>query len=65
MIDSTGSGDVVDECAAWASELVVERDAGGEAEEALEDAFFDAGECAAAVAFEGEEVFAGPEDRFD
>jgi hypothetical protein len=35
MVDSTGSGDVVDECAAWAAELVVEGDAGGEGQEAL------------------------------
>ncbi len=33
--------------------------------EALEDAFFDAVEGSGAVAFEGEEVFAGPEDRLD
>src|SRR4029453_16650631 len=65
MSDSTGSGDVVDECAAWAAELVVEGDAGGEGEEALEDAFSDAGEGAGAVAFECEQVFAGPEDRLD
>jgi hypothetical protein len=45
--------------------LVVERDCGGEAAEALEDAFPQALEGAGAVAFEGEDVFAGPEDRFD
>src|ERR1019366_1573150 len=65
MVDSTRLGDVVDECAARSSELVVEDDAGGEAEEALEDAFSDAWERAAAVAFEREEVFEGPEDRLD
>src|SRR5579862_2611154 len=65
MVDSTGLGDVVDECAAGAAELVVEDDAGGEGEEALEDAFAQAGEGAGAVAFEGEQVFAGPEDAFD
>src|SRR5271165_1308997 len=65
MIDSTRSGDIVDECAARAAEFVVEGDACGEAEEALEDAFFDAVEGACAVAFEGEQVFAGPEDRLD
>jgi hypothetical protein len=59
------SGDVVDECAACAAELVVEGDAGGEGEGALEDAFFDVGEGAGAVAFEGERFFAGREDRFD
>jgi len=31
----------------------------------LEDAFSDSGQGAAAVAFEGEEVFKGPEDRLD
>src|ERR1022692_4927490 len=65
MIDSTGSGAVVDECAAWAAELVVEGDCGGEGEEALEDALSDAGEGAGAVALEGEDVLAGPEDALD
>src|ERR1700683_1369587 len=65
MVDSTRSGDIVDECAARAAELVVESDARSQAEEALGDAFFDAGEGAGAVAFECEEVFAGPEDRLD
>ena len=45
--------------------MVVEGDRGGEAAEACEDAFFEAGEGAGAVAFEGEVVFAGPEARFD
>ena len=65
MVDATGSGDVVDQCAGRASELVVEGDAGGEGEEALEDAFSEAVEGAGAVAFEGEEVFASPEDGLD
>src|SRR5579859_162213 len=65
MVDSTGLGDVVEECAAGSAELVVEDDCCGEAEEALEDSFAQAGEGAGAVAFEGEQVFAGPEDRFD
>src|ERR1700681_3236394 len=65
MSDSTRSGDVVDECAAGAAELVVEADAGGEGEEALDDAFSEALEGAGAVAFEGEQVFAGREDRLD
>ena len=65
MVDATGSGDIVDQCAGRASELVVEGDAGGEGEEALEDAFAEAVEGAGAVAFEGEEVFARPEDRLD
>src|SRR5215210_8648818 len=65
MVDSTGSGDVVDECAAGAAELVVERDAGGEGEEALEDAFSDPEQRACAVTFEREQLFAGREDRLD
>src|SRR5579872_7480361 len=65
MSDSTVSCAVVDECAAFASELVVEGDGGGEAAEPGEDPGSDAGEGAGAVAFEGEQVFAGPEDRFN
>src|ERR1700743_3110895 len=65
MIDSTGSGAVVDECAAWSGELVVECDCGGEAEEALKDALSEPGECSGAVAFEGEDVLACPEDALD
>src|SRR5580704_16082167 len=65
MIDSTGLGAVVDECAAGASELVVEGDGGGEGEEALQDALAEPGEGAGAVALEGECVFAGPEDALD
>ena len=65
MIDSTVLGAVVDECSAFASELVVECHAGGEAAEPGDHAFAEAGERSGAVAFEGEQVFAGPEDRFD
>src|SRR5512147_314115 len=65
MVDSARLGAVVDECTAGPSELVVEGDRGGEAAEAREDPFAQAGECAGAVAFEREQVFAGPEDRFD
>ena len=65
MSSSTGSGDVVDECAWWAAEAVVEADRGGECEEARSDAGSEAVEGAGAVAFEGEQVFAGLEDRFD
>src|SRR5271154_1872337 len=65
MSDSTRLGDVVDECAGWSAELVVESDGGCEGEEALEGASSEPLEGAGAVAFEGEEVFAGPEDRFD
>jgi hypothetical protein len=45
--------------------LVVEGDGCGEAEEALEDALAEAGEGAGAVALEGEDVLAGPEDTLD
>src|SRR6266566_2982728 len=65
MVDSARLGAVVDEGTAWASELVVERDRCGEAAEAGEHAFSESGEGAGAVAVEGEEVFAGPEDRLD
>src|SRR4051794_19418114 len=65
MVDSTPLGAVVDECTAGSSELVVEGDGGGQAAEALQDSFAESGEGAGAVAFEGEEVFAGPEDRLD
>src|SRR3954469_22204836 len=65
MVDSARLGAVVDEGTAGASELVVECDRGGQAAEAGEDAFPESGECAGAVAFEGEQVFAGPKDRLD
>src|SRR4051794_13403818 len=65
MVDSARLGAVVDECTAGASELVVEGDGGGQAAEALEDALPESGQGAGAVAFEREEVFAGPEDRLD
>ena len=65
MSCSTGLGDVVDEGAAWSSESVVECDGCGEREEACVDAGSESVEGAGAVAFEGEEVFAGLEDRLD
>jgi len=65
MVDSARLGAVVDERAAGATEFVVERNRRGEADEALQDAFSEPGEGSCAVAFEGEEVFAGPEDRLD
>src|SRR5579864_8713672 len=65
MVDSTRSGDVVDQCAARAAEFVVEDDASRECQEALKDALFDSVKGAGAVAFECEQVFAGPEDRLD
>src|SRR6478672_471598 len=65
MSSSTGSGDVVDERAWWSAEAVVEADRCGEGEEACADACSEAVEGAGAVAFEGEQVFAGLEDRLD
>ena len=44
---------------------MVEVDAGGECEEALNDAGAEVVQGPRAVSFEAEEVFAGPEDRFD
>src|SRR5215218_6189886 len=48
-----------------AAELVVERNAGGECEQADADADEQVARRAGAVAFEAEQVFAGPEDQFD
>ena len=65
MSSSARLGGVVGEGAWWAAEAVVERDRGGEGEEADANAGAEAVEGAGAVAFEGEEVFTGLEDRFD
>src|SRR4029079_19824816 len=66
MVDATwGLGGVVGECAAGAAELVVEGDAGGEREQPQGDAGEQVAGCSGAVSFEGEQVFAGPEDRLD
>ena len=65
MTCSTVLGGVVDECAWWSAESVVEADAGGEGEEAEGDADGEVAEGAGAVPFEAEQVFAGLEDRFD
>src|SRR5437763_85816 len=65
MSCSTGSGGVVGEGACWSAEAVVEADRGGECEEAAADAGAQAVEGAGAMAFEGEQVFAGVEDRLD
>ena len=65
MSCSAGLGGVVGECAWRTAEVVVERDGGCEGEEACGDACFEPVETAGAVAFEGEDVFAGLEDRLD
>src|ERR1700733_1577971 len=64
MIDSV-SVVVRGEAAAGLSVLPVVPDAGCECEDSLADAYPDAVEGAAAVAFEGELVFGGVDDRFD
>jgi len=65
MSCSTVSGGVVGDGAWGSAELVVESDGGGEGEEALADAGSESVEGSGAVSFECEQVFAGPEDRFD
>src|SRR5512142_1785719 len=65
MIDSARLGAVVDEGTGITTELVVEGDGGGQAAEPGEDSFSESWEGSGAVALEGEEVLAGPEDRFD
>src|ERR1022692_890468 len=60
MVDAVRLGDGFDECAARSAGVVVEDDAGGEAEEAVQDALPDSGNGAGAVAFECEEGVAGP-----
>src|SRR5665647_2806071 len=67
MIDSTPtpSGAVVDQRSARTPQPVVEADAGGEAEEARQDALAQPGHGTRPVAFQGEQVLAGPEDRLD
>src|ERR1700710_827439 len=57
------SGDVVDQGPARTTEPVVERDGGSQRQEALGDADAQVGESASAVALQGEDVLAGPEDR--
>src|SRR5688572_2092485 len=64
MVDSELVG-VGGEVAAWLTDVVVMDEAGGEGEQAERDADADAGECAAAVAFERQWPLAGPDDRFD
>src|SRR4051812_14244760 len=58
-------GDVVDQGATGAAEPVVEVDAGGECEQALQDAGAQVAQGAGAVAFEAQQVFGRPVDRFD
>lgn len=64
-VDATELGGVVGDRAAGSGEPVVAADAGGECEEPGCDAWEEVAWRAGAVAFEQEEVFAGPEDRLD
>src|ERR1041385_6940940 len=65
MSSSTVSGGVLDQGAAGEPETVVQRDGGGEREEAADQAGAQAVKGASAVAFEREDVFEGPVDRLD
>src|ERR1700722_9916839 len=60
MVDLVASGERVDLWADRSLEVLAEQDAGER-----EEAFLDAVEGAGAVAFEGEEVLAGPDGRLD
>src|SRR5664279_5105316 len=65
MSSATGLCGVVDQGAGGTAELVVEHHGGGERDEPGAQADAEVRECAGAVSFEGQQVFAGPEDRFD
>jgi hypothetical protein len=65
MIDSTPLPVVVDQSSAGTTQLVVEADAGSQAEKALHYALSEALDGSSPVTFQGEDVFAGVEDRFD
>src|SRR5580658_7655130 len=65
MVDSARLGAVVDEFTAGASELMVEGDRGGEAAEPGDDPFAQALQGPGTVTLEREDVFRGPDDRFD
>ena len=66
MIDSTPTASgAADRGTARRSEPVVQVDADCQAEEPLQDALAQTGQAAPPVALQGEQVPAGPEDRFD
>jgi hypothetical protein len=65
MSSATGSGGVAGEGAAGTAESVVEGDCGCERHEACGEPDAEVLEGAGAVAFEGEDVFGSPVDRFD
>ena len=65
MSDSTPLSVVVDESPTGTTQLVVEADAGGETQEALQYALFEAVNGASPVAFQGEDILADSKDGFD
>jgi hypothetical protein len=65
MIDATRLCGVVGDCATGAAEFVIEADAGREGEQAGRDSCEQVARRARSVAFEGEQVLAGAEDRLD
>src|SRR5580658_9475645 len=65
MTCATGLCGVGHERAAGATELMVEHHGSGERGEPGAQADTEVGEGACTVAFEGEDVLRGPEDRFD
>src|SRR3954466_2561529 len=64
MVDSKSVA-VSGEVAAWVTDVVVMDESGGEGEQPQCAADADAGDGAAAVAFERKLALAGPDDRFD
>src|ERR1700737_327772 len=65
MTSATGLCGVIDQGAGWAAEFVVEHDGGGQGGEPGAQAGAEVGQGAGAVTLERENVFEGPEDRFD
>jgi hypothetical protein len=65
MIDSTPLPVVVDQSPAGTTQSVVEADAGGQTEKALQYALFETSQGTSSVAFQSEDVLAGVEDGFD
>ena len=65
MSSATGLGGVAGDGAAGAAESVVERNGGGKRGEACDETDAQVLKGACSVTFEGEDVFAGLEDRFD
>jgi hypothetical protein len=65
MIDSTPLPVVVDQGPAGTTQSVVETDAGGETQEALQYTLFESRQSACSVTFQGEDVLAGVENGLD